>query len=1354
MPVYIPRELVVGDRTLTEEELLRSGRVLVVLAEPGAGKTELLKSLAALLQTTRIRASIFRHKPGAMATGALVIDAMDEVARIDTIATDQIIALASERSMATVVFSSRSGEWDKGRTAFVEQCFGVEPIIVRLEPFNENEQRQLFTAQFPGEDFDAFTKEVERFELGPLLGNPQFLQLLGDAYVESGRVFTSKAKIFSDAVKRLAHEANTERGSQRARPQTDDLVALGGEMFAKLMLSGASGIATVEQLSDRDFPYINAVTRNAANAHYLVDTRLLKPSDDADKHEPVHRIVAEYSGADHLVKRIADPSDRLSLSRVMAIVAPNSVVRDELRGMLGWMAALGHETIQLKAIALDPYAVLANGDPSQLTSRAKRTLLLELEKLEKTDPLFRRSDLWRRFNVGRFFTPDIFDHVRTMLGNAGTLRNLVLELLISTDAAVVLAPELSELVKNAAADDDARSRAGEALLANSSYNPASDFAALLAEGSADSLEIAARWVTRRGVATFGAANVTALLEKLTTLYPPPNTRKRDGASLYFIEQLVRSFALDDITTFLDSLSAGLACTCKPKYEHRCTCRHGKSKTLGKLVDRYFELAAGMQHDPARVFQWIKALHFKGQVSSERSAAVRELGRDQELRRALQQKMIEGVVGEDPAHAAIMRLYPNHAHSGLHLHEGDAQALSDHAFANGMVDIWGALLVGHNVWNGSKAPSPMRAAQRKQGRTSSEFLAMWSRREHARRSYIRKERKVGRVRHKRYAQREADAEAKNRAHLRANLTNIEAGREWWWLKQFMRVYLIEPDKLEDLVDDPETPPRALRNCFPLLDQYIPTVEGLGRRERPDIAEVLLAACVVRFRDGENLATIDKRVLAAAKSEASSYPAFAKGEEEEFEAALDAALFADPGSAEAYLRAYMEQQLSATENTPQHVYWLDQKAAFQEFRATLPLEWLERFPRMPAEAARTLLGMAAKYANHDEFVALIDRRLADPVVDSGEDTDDDKKERARKKFWQLNAFLYNAPGSAAAWEELKKNPQTIFDLENRLGRLYDRDEGDNAPITAEKVFQIMDAFVEVWPKVHLPSSWGTGDPDDETAYRFLCDCIWKVADDIPAHRIGVLDRMLADPKFDNFKQAMLTLRAEAARKLALQDFRAPDPSRIGKLLDHNDVASVEDLRAVMVEQLGAVQQWLDGSETDPRDAFYSGGIRVDENTARNRIVDQLQGQMKALGLSVAIERHMAGGNRCDITAATVIDGAGKLLVTEVKGQWNSELYTAASAQLDRRYAIHPDAASQGVYLALWYGNGERVAGVLDPTIASAADLKASILGQMTDELKRRVDVVVLDISRAVASPKTPKATGKTKGKPRAKAKRTAA
>lgn len=86
-----------------------------------------------------------------------------------------------------------------------------------------------------------------------------------------------------------------------------------------------------------------------------------------------------------------------------------------MRGMLGWMAALSQGSTRRQLIELDPYAVVANGDPSEFTTGSKKTLLKTLSQLADTKPLFRRSDAWRQFNIGTFFTADIRDDVVALL---------------------------------------------------------------------------------------------------------------------------------------------------------------------------------------------------------------------------------------------------------------------------------------------------------------------------------------------------------------------------------------------------------------------------------------------------------------------------------------------------------------------------------------------------------------------------------------------------------------------------------------------------------------------------------------------------------------------------------------------------------------------------------------------------------------------------------------------------------------------------------------------------------------------------------------------------------------------------
>ncbi len=152
-----------------------------------------------------------------------------------------------------------------------------------------------------------------------------------------------------------------------------------------------------------------------------------------------------------------------------------------------------------------------------------------------------------------------------------------------------------------------------------------------------------------------------------------------------------------------------------------------------------------------------------------------------------------------------------------------------------------------------------------------------------------------------------------------------------------------------------------------------------------------------------------------------------------------------------------------------------------------------------------------------------------------------------------------------------------------------------------------------------------------------------------------------------------------------------------------------------------------ETDPLETFYPGDTRVDENSATKRIVDRLKPQLNALDMSVVIEHHLAQATRCDITVSKMLSGHESLLVIEVKGQWHPELYTAASAQLFERYSIHPNAVHQGIYLVLWFGGTEKIAGKMDQSITTLEQLYESIRTKMPSELQGLVDIFVLDLSR---------------------------
>lgn len=1326
-PDYISRMLDHGEGLVAEEDLIGRHKVIVVLAEPGAGKTDLLHSLAERLGVQPCRASLFRHRSMSAVLGALVVDALDEVARTSQAAIDEVIVKAAETRAATVIFSSRSSEWDKARTQLVKECFGQEPIIIRLQPFTEEEQQLIFQTHLPGEDFQSFRSEAARFELLPLLGNPQFLKLFADAYVQGGRRFASKKQIFVDAVERLASERSTSEW-QRDRPSIGTIVALADEIFAKLLLSGASGVSMVDE-RDADFPYLNALSASdPVRLRFALNTRLFKPATESSHHEPVHRIVAEYCAARHLTRRLSEPGAALSLQRLMSVIAPNGTVRDELRGLLGWMAALGEVGLQEACIRADPYAVLANGDPSQLTTISKRLLLKGLKELAEIDPYFRRSDAWRRFSVAGFFSQDMAGELRELLGSGNEthaqLRDLILELLAGSDVTPLLSGALQSLTLDKNADAYTRIRAQRLLIDTEGYDLRAGISALIANGDSASLRLALETVEDCGASAVGMPLIHALLKEAglkgkRNIYRSDDDTDTRYQISYHTKLLIDRLNLPETVSALDYLTHDLTCTCGKNSSYTCECLPGPSRVIGVLLDRYFELASP-PHSPPQIWGWTRRLVFSDHRSKD-SKAIQALREDGDLRRAIHRLAFAGQTDDQQLWNIQMELSSVSRHAGIQIYYDDILAINTHALETVNIPLWKSFYHRHNHHSEKRGPNPYRALLRAQVRQNAELLRFWSKSERDVRAMIKRDRKSWAGRNRRWQEREKQRKEGLREFFRENKAQIEAGGHWGAVRRIADWYLINPEEMAEYIDDPRTASLALRNCFPMLDQYVPSMTDLASN-RSQVTRVLHAACLATYREAGNLNEISAKVLRAVKTDAGGYNGVSKEEAESFEAEIDRLLFPTASDAENFARELIEPQLLKPSDAPTDVSWLRYKDAFQFLRPSLPLEWLNRYLDMPSHARDTLFDICAVHGDRDQLNRLIGLRC--PNIPEGTETIGTVS--PDQAFWLLRAFFFLPHPPAAVWDYLKSDPQTIFGIEHRAGR-FGRDDAAGWPtLSAEKVYRILDIYVDAWPKVYLPSSHGTGSPPGENAYRFLTEIIYTIGRDDPAHSVPVLDRILDDGRLSNFHIDALSLKAAALRKKALQGFQPPSADAVVNLLDHNRIATVEDLRALLLEELASYETWLRHAETDPLDVFWPGGKRLDENTARNRIVDDIAGRMASRNLSVSIEHHMADSNRCDMTAAAMIDGRRRLLVVEVKGQWHSELYSAAVAQLHERYSTHPDAEMQGIYLILWFGGGETIAGRRDPSISTPEELYERVYQAMPVELRGPINIFVLDLS----------------------------
>lgn len=343
-----------------------------------------------------------------------------------------------------------------------------------------------------------------------------------------------------------------------------------------------------------------------------------------------------------------------------------------------------------------------------------------------------------------------------------------------------------------------------------------------------------------------------------------------------------------------------------------------------------------------------------------------------------------------------------------------------------------------------------------------------------------------------------------------------------------------------------------------------------------------------------------------------------------------------------------------------------------------------------------------------------------------TENEDIERKRI-FWLVREFYFMENIADTYWAWLKSDKNNLLHFYERSGRMNRSEHRAWPELASIKVEAILDAFIEHWPRVDLPDSWGSDSPEEEKAYRFLTDLIWSINSDTPDDAIPVLDRLLNDPRFTNLHKELQSIYADQIRKKALRDFEPPTPDEIVQRLDCDSVVTVEGLRQLVLQELHDFQKAIDGGEFNSADRFYEKNERLDEVKSTEIIAERLSLRLQPQGIAITPEHQLKGQNRSDFTTSKLIGGRRRLLVTEVKGQWHRELYSAASAQLYDRYSIHPDAEQQGIFLVIWFGESETVAGRKTHGIKTAQELKISIEAVLPADLRGLIDVFVLDVSR---------------------------
>lgn len=1335
---YLPRMLTDisdSEKTYTEEDLLRTSSHVIVLAEPGAGKTELMKSLARKLSTSAIEANAFRYRDVSETGVPLVIDGFDELAKIDKAGIHQLLSLAKKANPTNVIVSSRSSEWSDASTSQFRKYFNIEPRVVRLCEFRREEQQALFQHRHPDENVNDFFDEVCRFGLDLLLANPQFLNMLASAYKETGRQFTSREAIFSQAVRYQAREANNEIATDDAPLSVEQIITLSAEVFAKLLLSGAQGIATRDLATEdeRVYPSLFSLTSSGCSPKGILASRLFKPGSMADRHRPVHKIIAEYCAAVYLCKRIDDPADPLTLRKCLNIIAPGHYVRDELRGLLGWMASSGSTATQKDIIRLDPYAVIANGDPSRLGWDARVLLIHQLQKLEQDDPYFRRSDAWRRFNVSGFFTPEVIEAVRPVIEapGKGHLRDLLLELLAGAPEVAGLCDSLSFLLCNKELTQHTRWLAGNCLLSVKSYDFVPDLNVLIAEATSGTLHIAADIITVTGPHTYPDAFLATFLQACTGLYPDHRGYLTHNlGSYYFVGEFIGGLSAASAENLLDILSDGLTCTChKERYE--CDCRNGISKIIGKLLDNYLSQSTAPRC-PQRIWQWIENLNFHSPATD--SIAVRVLQQDDGLRRAIYRHVLAGESDREKIRKGLNTYfsYADHGHSGLNFTPDDQSYLLNMAFEESNVSLWLCLFPHHfqTVHKREKQSNPLRRLCRIQAKQDDRFLQAWVSAERGYKASYRPDRKTHR-KIRRHRKRHEAAEIVNLRYIETHREAILASPEWDLLQRFAQTWLSKPETIPSRYGDADLVEQALINCIPHILQFVPDLQALaeinGEGKIYAAERLFYVASLVLFEKTRSLESIPVAVLRTLRT-ASGYGGGQQFHElaEAMRAEIDRLIFPAGQGTESFLREYLEPQLTAP--CPSLGLMIS-SPVFSSVRGELAVEWLERFSTLSLYATQRLFVVANHDGKAGELAAIVAKRYAGYQQTWFETAGDANQEELRL-FWLIRAFYYLPTPSPEYWQWLIADQQNLLRLYSLSGRI-NRGEYANLPqLTPEKHAVILEGFIDAWRPAYISDSHHSRPHKLEDAWRFLQETVYSLGTSDPDDAIPVVRRLLDEHRMLPLKPDLQSVLTTLQREKMLRNYAPPTPLDIVEMLDKNAVVTVEGLRETVLFHLEEYQRHVRHGEFNTLTLYYPAGKRLDEESSTDIIADWLSNTLRPQGISVIKEHEVNSEKRADFSATKMHRAKRLLLMAEVKGQWNKDLFTAASEQLYQRYSLTPDADMQGIYVALWFGKEEKVANALKHGLSDAAELKQAIIENMPADLHKQIDVFVLDLARKPA------------------------
>jgi hypothetical protein len=1292
---------------------------LIILGEPGAGKSELIRQFAQRTGSPLINASSISLFPSIESQShpkKVLIDGLDEItAYQDGAGIIKVLESIKHLEKPNFILTCRAVDWQAAlNTKIIQNKWGRNPIVGTVLPLNEQEIVDFVNSNGTGQNGAEFIRAAERNDVAELLKNPQNLLMLMKA-VESDGWPNSRLKLYDNACRVLVNEDNEIHDSLNVNRQSNEkLVAASGFICAQLLLSGKNFVCV--DGSHTDFPRVSDLTSDEfseANLREALSTKAFRPSVDG-LIEPCHRTIAEFLGAKWLSKAIAN---NVSPRRLEALLySSNYIVPSALRGLHAWLATLT-PSLTHKFIERDPYGVFRYGDPSTLSVVPARHLLSSLEKLAALDPYFRSEDWHVTFGRG-LAKHELREDILKVIRNPSTptyLSHLILESIRGDDFSLAISEDLIELLCGPGASPIER-RASLEALRECSVQP--DWKALAMNlklsNDFESLRLAIDILEEHG-SLFTGIEIAEILVKYETV------QGQDRLSSHSIGYgLAEALTVEQLNTALETL-----------------CNHQNQPDKKVSAQKWILRIAKerLQRQPAplpvTILSWFESIKEHDFDETQWKKFSQDFfGKNVALRQALQTSLLSQAISAEDYRAKVFHLA--HTYPGLWLREDDLIAqtdilLSQKAEVADWIDRWSCLV------QFAKMHIDFKGDFHNYARSQTEQYPELSKPfEEIERQFDRNANDGATARERRYEEKRKRQAKERQNHYAQIADKLNAGTHLGAASDVAKTYLgyftdfdhkaTPAERVAELAgSDLQT--IALNSLQATISNVeIPTVRQINELHANEGKEFLIENILVAhghlvLQTEQSLSGISMPIVLAML--ASCHWGLHRGDgiTSALQDRLEELVFSNKKLKEEFLRDSFEPYLESGANHVSGLYRFAREAQFSDLAGRLSIEWISKYSTMSNSSLDELLAVAIQYSPRNELIALVRDAISKAAWQNDE---------KRKELWLRTLFLVDFEDHEAMITTYANEAadriwlfRDIVSGEARNRQLWPK-------LNDKQNYFLIKTFGPRWIPGNRPSGW-SGNQNHWDATDFIQNRIGELASSLTDLAAELLAELIDNAGLERYRDHIKHLFAQQTRNRAEANKKTWSLSNVRKVLLQSGPSGHEDLQALLIDQLVGLQTRVKNSPTNDVEPFWDKDGPRGETYCRDHIGSLLTPYLERYQARIHTEGTMPNNERCDLL------GTHELINVpiEIKGQWHDEIWTAAEAQLGN-YTQEYRAEGWGIYLVLWFGyiapnHSRNPRGWRDQELPKSLSEMEQLLQKRYPNLPEKTKVFVLDLSR---------------------------